>query len=220
MPSLLVRDWHQSAKRTLPPRRNSTSCQPRRPVALRITIAAAALSTATLRRPGTHSTIRAQALVVAPDWGRAEPATPAHVSEYATPPIRSDILSGTLSDPGGPGMLRDVGDLAFDVHLFARIMYPAGQQASLDQNDAGLGSLGQFAQMLSIRRQGSEPRLAGIAPENAGHALLFAQIDGQNRLGDVGCDSSVHGKLLVGMVVVENPLNFQAITSPRLAWIL
>jgi hypothetical protein len=37
---------------------------------------------------------------------RAEPATPAHASGYATPPIRSDILSGTLANSGGSPKLR------------------------------------------------------------------------------------------------------------------
>lgn len=37
---------------------------------------------------------------------RAEPAAPAHASGYATPPIRSDILSGTLANSGGSPMLR------------------------------------------------------------------------------------------------------------------
>ena len=119
-----------------------------------------------------------------------------------------------------PGLARRVGDQALDTLLEAQIANPAGQQAGLEEDDAGVVLVDEPAQLLAAAGDRGEPQVVCRAI-NTGDALVLAQVDGQNGVGGGGglgrCRR--HRASSVGAMVVE-VWQLSRYHTPRLAWIL
>src|SRR5262249_125202 len=126
-----------------------------------------------------------------------------------------------------PGLAGGVGDLAGQAQLGAQVVHPAGQGAGLEDDHAGAGPLEEPAQLVAGGIQGLEAVRGGGAVEQAGDALVVAEVESENGGGRRGRGSSVqggrgrsvHGKLRwgeggLGIVIVS------VYHAPRLTWIL
>jgi len=86
--------------------------------------------------------------------------------------------------------------LQTDADLAAQIVDPARQQARLDDDDGRLRRAQQGLQFGPRRLERGEAHFARGLVEDTGHALVFAQVDGENGARGRGGRDRVHGASL------------------------
>jgi hypothetical protein len=93
---------------------------------------------------------------------------------------------------GGDAKAREwLGKLLVGTEVIPEVLDPAGQQAGLDNHDAGLFLVEQSAELASRGVEGREADFASGRVGGAAHGLVFPEVNGQN--GRVRRRGAVHG---------------------------
>src|SRR5262249_5126970 len=98
-----------------------------------------------------------------------------------------------------PGLRGGVGDLAGDAALGAEVVDPAGQGASLDDDDRGAMPFEEPDQLGAAGGEGVGARRAVGGVVGTGDALVLAQVEGENGAGRGGGVRGRHGASSCGV---------------------